>query len=132
MLPGRGTVKSTRSASESCPSPRSGTLNDFGVDESDSTMLVVCFVWGSKNLIRGLVNKPNTWPESNMKGDYNHLDHWHFIYKILSEKVTNISYIKENLKSDLHNCYKNSWEVPLVIFIPLRALPMDYLFATLS
>jgi len=56
-----GLTTSGRSNSESCPSPRRGTVTDFGVDGSDdNNMLVVCFGWGSKNLIRGLVNKPNT------------------------------------------------------------------------
>lgn len=51
----------SRSASESRESPRSGTMNDFGVVDSVVVMLLVILGWGSRSLMSGLVSKPNTW-----------------------------------------------------------------------
>jgi hypothetical protein len=61
MLFGRCISWPSRSASESRGSPRSGTMTDFGVDDSVVVMLFVAFWWGSRSLISGLVSKPNTW-----------------------------------------------------------------------
>lgn len=48
------------SISESCWLSRRGILIDLGVPASDDTKLLDDFDMGSKNLMRGFVNKPNT------------------------------------------------------------------------
>lgn len=48
------------------PLPRSGTVNDLGVDGGDG-MLVVCFEEGSNNLTSGFVINPNTCTFQKLK-----------------------------------------------------------------
>ena len=59
-LVGRGIFRLLWSASDSCPLPRSGTVNDLGVDGSEESILMRCFGEGSKILINGFVNNPKT------------------------------------------------------------------------
>ena len=59
-LVGRGIVGLPVSASELSLLPRSGNMNDFGLDGSEDTMLLECIAGGIKNLTRGLVIIPNT------------------------------------------------------------------------
>lgn len=53
-------------APESCPLPRSGTVNDLGEDGGDG-MLIMCLEEGSNNLTSGLVINPNTCTYQKLK-----------------------------------------------------------------
>lgn len=66
MLLGRWISWPSISTSDSWALPRSGTVTDFGLGVDGSVVIVMldslwCGVWGSKSLISGLVNRPNTW-----------------------------------------------------------------------
>lgn len=59
-LVGRGMLQPPVLASVSCTLPRSGNVKDFGLEDSEGTVLLECPDKGSNHLTRGLVNIPNT------------------------------------------------------------------------